>query len=42
MEGKPPKVRFFTEQEQQEWERQYPTSPEDVGGEAPQGTEGQP
>jgi DNA polymerase III delta prime subunit len=42
MEGKPPKVRFFTEQEQQEWERQYPTSPEGVGGEAPHGTGGQP
>ena len=24
VEGKPPKVRFFTENEQLEWERQYP------------------
>ena len=29
-EGKPPKVRFFTEQEQREWERQYPKPPDDV------------
>jgi hypothetical protein len=32
VEGKPPKVRFFTEEEQQRWERQYPKPPEDVGG----------
>src|SRR6202167_321659 len=25
IEGKPPKVRFFTQEEQREWERQYPT-----------------
>ena len=30
VEGKPPKVRFFTEEEQQEWERRYPRSAEDV------------
>ena len=24
VEGKPPKVRFFTQEEQWEWERQYP------------------
>jgi hypothetical protein len=24
IEGKPPKVRFLTDEEQQEWERQYP------------------
>jgi hypothetical protein len=24
IEGRPPKVRFFSEQEQQEWQRQYP------------------
>ena len=30
MEGKPPKVRFFTEVEQREWERQYPKPPSDV------------
>jgi hypothetical protein len=28
IEGKPPKVRFFTQEEQREWERQYPKSPE--------------
>jgi hypothetical protein len=36
VEGKPPKVRFFTHEEQREWERQYP-KPGDVpgaGGEA--------
>jgi hypothetical protein len=38
IEGKPPKVRFFTEEEQQEWERLYPKSPEVVGGEARSGT----
>jgi hypothetical protein len=42
IEGKPPKVRFFTEEEQQEWERQYPKTPEGVGGEAHTGTGGQP
>jgi hypothetical protein len=35
VEGKPPKVRFFTTEEQAEWERQYPKSP----GDAPQGQE---
>lgn len=30
MEGKPPKVRFFTEGEQREWERHYPKPPGDV------------
>ena len=30
VEGKPPKVRFFTENEQLEWERQYPRPPDDV------------
>jgi hypothetical protein len=40
IEGKPPKVRFFTEEEQQEWERQYLRSPEDVGGELPRETGG--
>jgi hypothetical protein len=29
-EGKPPKVRFFTHEEQREWEWQYPKSPTDV------------
>jgi hypothetical protein len=41
IEGKPPKVRFFTEGERQEWERQYPRSPEGVGTEAPRGSGGQ-
>jgi hypothetical protein len=27
VEGKPPKVRFFTPDEKREWERQYPTTP---------------
>ena len=27
VEGKPPKVRFFTPEEQHEWERQYPEPP---------------
>ena len=39
IEGKPPKVRFFTEQEQQEWERRYPRPAENV---ASRGTGGQP
>jgi hypothetical protein len=30
VEGKPPKVRFFTLEEQREWERQYPKPPGDV------------
>ncbi len=30
VEGKPPKVRFFTPEEQREWERQYPKPPSDV------------
>jgi hypothetical protein len=34
MAGKPPKVRFFTEEEQKQWERQYPKSPEDAGGDS--------
>jgi hypothetical protein len=39
VEGKPPKVRFFTEEEQQEWERRYPRSAGDV---LFRGTGGQP
>jgi hypothetical protein len=27
LEGKPPKVRFMTENEQREWQRQYPNPP---------------
>jgi hypothetical protein len=30
VEGKPPRVRFFTTAEQREWERQYPKPPTDV------------
>jgi hypothetical protein len=30
VEGKPPKVRFFTPDEQREWERQYPKPRGDV------------
>jgi hypothetical protein len=26
IEGKPPKVRFLTQEEQREWQRQYPKS----------------
>ncbi len=33
VEGKPPKVRFFTPEEQREWERQYPKPPDDVESE---------
>jgi hypothetical protein len=32
-EGKPPKVRFFTPEEQREWERQYPKPPGDAESE---------
>jgi hypothetical protein len=41
VEGKPPKVRFFTQEEQREWERQYPTpcdaqsEPQSAGGDQP-------
>jgi hypothetical protein len=42
IEGKPPKVRFLTEEEQWEWERQYLTPTEDAGSQAPPGTGGQP
>jgi hypothetical protein len=34
VEGKPPKVRFFTPEEQREWERQYPQASADVENEA--------
>jgi hypothetical protein len=39
IEGKPPKVRFLTEDEQREWERQYPRPAESV---VSRGTGGQP
>lgn len=42
IEGKPPKVRFLTEAEQQEWERQYPIPPQDADSEAPPGTREHP
>jgi hypothetical protein len=42
IEGKPPKVRFLTEEEQWEWERQYLRQTEDAGSQAPPGTGGQP
>jgi hypothetical protein len=41
IEGKPPKVRFFTHEEQLEWERQYPkprdpqSEPQSSGGDQP-------
>ena len=31
LEGKPPKVRFLTEQEQREWQRQYPGASSGTG-----------
>jgi hypothetical protein len=30
VEGKPPKVRFFTPEEQRDWERQYPKAAGDI------------
>jgi hypothetical protein len=42
IEGRPPKVRFLTEVEQQEWERRYPPQPQDADSEAPLGTGEQP
>ncbi len=35
LDGKAPKVRFFTQEEQREWERQYPKPPSDVTSETP-------
>jgi hypothetical protein len=42
IEGKPPKVRFFTEEEQREWERQYPKTRESCSGEPARVTGGLP
>jgi len=42
IEGKPPKVRFLSEEAQHEWERQYPKPPEIVDEDACHGTEVQP
>jgi hypothetical protein len=33
VEGRPPKVRFFRQEEQREWERQYPAAPCDAESE---------
>jgi hypothetical protein len=41
-EGKPPKVRFFTPEEQKEWERQYPKPPGDVESEPHRSAGAQP
>jgi hypothetical protein len=35
-EGKPPKVRFFTEEEQRQWERHYPKSSGSTDGARPE------
>ncbi|MGB9068201.1 MAG: hypothetical protein WCC21_06495 [Candidatus Acidiferrales bacterium] len=42
IEGKHPKVRFLTDEEQRGWERQYLRRAEDAGSQAPPGTGGQP
>jgi hypothetical protein len=42
VEGKPPKVRFFTPEEQREWERQYPKPPGDAKSEPHRSGEEQP
>ena len=42
MEGKSPKVRFFTPEEQREWERQYPKPHGLTSGEAFRDSGGQP
>jgi len=43
LEGRPPKVRFLTEQEQREWQRQYPSvSPETGSGKPEKAAEGNP
>lgn len=42
IEGKPPKVRFLTDEEQQEWERQYPKPPEEAESEIHPEAGGQP
>jgi hypothetical protein len=40
--GKPPKVRFLTDEEQWEWERQHLRQTEDAGSQAPPKTGGRP
>jgi hypothetical protein len=42
IERKPPKVRFLTEAEQREWDRQYPKPPEEAARETHPGAGGQP
>jgi hypothetical protein len=42
IEGKPPKVRFFSQEEQREWERQYPKPSELAGGRVPGNSGGRP
>jgi hypothetical protein len=42
IEGKPPKVRFFTQAEQRDWERLYPDSPTDVESESQRSRGDQP
>jgi hypothetical protein len=42
IEGKPPKVRFFAQEEQREWERKCPKTVEVAGREASRDTVGQP
>ena len=42
IEGKPLKVRFFTQEERREWERQYPGPPCDVESESQRSRGDQP
>jgi hypothetical protein len=42
IEGKAPKARFFTQEEQREWERQYPKPSELAGGEVSGNSGGRP
>jgi len=41
VEGKAPRVRFLSNEEQQAWERQYPKPPGDVASEVPRREGGQ-
>ena len=41
LEGKAPRVRFLSSEEQQSWERQYPRAPSDVASEMPHREGGQ-
>jgi hypothetical protein len=42
IERKPPKVRFFSEEEQRKWEQQYPKSPELADDEVSRDSGGRP